>query len=81
MKNKTLYPPFSGDTTPVYQMFQDGNLFTDEQVRKIAPTSDFICIEKRHGYDEIGSADAGAKHAIKQFKSLKPDMACLVAVN
>jgi len=81
MKNKTFYPPFSWDTTPVYQMFQDSNLFTDEQVRKIASTSDFICIEKRHGYDEIGSADAGAKHAIQQFKALKPNMNCLVYLN
>lgn len=81
MNKKKLLPPFSWGTTPVYQMFADGNLFTDEQVRKISPTSDFICIEKQHGINEIGSADAGAKHAIQQFKSLKPDMSCLVYLN
>jgi hypothetical protein len=62
-------------------MFADRRLFTNEQVNKIAPTSDFICIEKQHGINEIGSADAGAKHAINQFKTKKPGMSCLVYLN
>lgn len=75
------FPPFSWSTVPVYQMFADDVLLSDEHVRKIAPTSDFICIEKQHGINELGGADLGAKHAISQFKAIKPQMKCLVYLN
>lgn len=81
MKHKAMLPPFSWDTTPVYQMFADIVQFKDEDVRTIAETTDFLCIEKQHGINDLGSADAGAKHAIGQFKALKPDMSCLVYLN
>ncbi|MBT3191185.1 MAG: hypothetical protein HN341_01390, partial [Verrucomicrobia bacterium] len=81
MSNQALFPPFTWDTTPVYQMFADRVQFKDENVRSIAETTDFLCIEKQHGIEDLGSADAGAKHAIGQFKALKPDMSCLVYLN
>ena len=81
MTNQTPFPPFSWDTTPVYKMFADTVQFRDEDVRFIAETTDFLCIEKQHGIKDLGSADAGAKHAIGQFKALKPNMACLVYLN
>lgn len=80
-KFPTYFPPFSWSTVPVYQMFADEVLLSDEDVRKIAPTSDFICIEKQHGINELGGADLGAKHAISQFKAIKPQMKCLVYLN
>jgi len=76
-----MRPPFSWATTPVYQMFADYVQFKDEDVRTIAETTDFLCVEKKHGLHDLGSADAGAKHAIAQFKALKPDMTCLVYLN
>ncbi len=81
MTKNTPLPPFSWETTPVYQMFADSVQFKDEDVRTIAETTDFLCIEKQHGIKDLGSADAGAKHAISQFKALKPDMSCLVYLN
>jgi len=77
----SCYPPFTWDTVPVYQMFADGVLFKDEDVRTIAATTGFLCIEKQHGIKEAGAADAGAKHAIGQFKALNPGTSCLVYLN
>jgi hypothetical protein len=76
-----VYPPFSWDTVPVYQMFADARLFTEQEVSVIAETTDFICVEKQHGIGELGAADLGAKHAIHQFKAAKPQMTCLVYLN
>ena len=81
MTDKAMWPPFSWDSPPVYQMFADWVQFKDEGVRTIAETTDFLCIEKQHVVGDLGSADAGAKHAISQFKSVKPDLACLVYLN
>ena len=74
-------PPFSWKTVPVYQMFADRVLFKDENVRQIAKTTNFICIEKQHGIAEVGAADLGARHAIRQFKAIKPQMKCLAYFN
>lgn len=75
---KKGYPKFSWDTVPVYQMFgHDTRLLTDEEVRKIAATTDFICIEKQHGRNTLGSAELGAAHEAKRFKSVKPDITVL----
>ena len=81
MTSKLVLPPFSWNTTPVYQMFADRQQFNERDVRTIAETTDFLCIEKQQGVKDLGSADAGAKHAIAQFKALKPDMTCLVYLN
>ena len=81
MTNKAVLPPFSWNTAPVYQMFADRVQFKEQDVRTIAETTDFLCIEKQQGVKDLGSADAGAKHAIAQFKALKPDMTCLVNLN
>ena len=78
----SYFPPFSWDKVPVYQHFGDPDrLLTDEEVAEIASTSDFICLEKLHGYKILGAADLGAKHDMAQFHALKPGVKCLFYFN
>lgn len=68
-KSKSYYPTFSWDVTPQYFMFgQMKGLLTPEQVDFISKRTNFLCIEKSHGIDEVDYAEIGAKHEIKAFK-------------
>ena len=79
---KDFYPKFSWDTTPLYFMFGDKNkLLSPEQVRFIAERTDFLCIEKSHGMDQLGAAELGAKHEAAAFKKIKPEMKVLFYFN
>ncbi len=78
----SFFPPFSWDRVPVYQMFMDyGRLLTDPEVKQIAETSDFICIEKAHGVKAAGGVELATKHEVPRFKSLNPDSKCLFYFN
>jgi hypothetical protein len=77
----SFFPPFSWDTVPAYEMFADKVRFKDDDVSAIAENTDFLCIEKQHGIKDLGAADIGARHAIGQFKAIKPGMTCLVYLN
>jgi len=75
-------PPFSWDRVPVYQMFMDyERLLTDGEVKQIAETSDFICIEKAHGGRAAGGVDLATKHEAARFKALRPQSKCLFYFN
>lgn len=79
---KDFYPEFSWDTTPRYFMFGDKNrVLRPEQVRFIAEQTDFLCIEKSHGMEQLGTAELGAKHEAAAFKQIKPDMKVLFYFN
>lgn len=79
---KDFYPKFSWDTTPLYFMFGDKErVLHPEEVAFIAERTDFICIEKSHGYGELGAAELGAKHDASAFKQIKPDMKVLFYFN
>ncbi|CAH8283544.1 putative glycosyl hydrolase-like family 15 (GHL15) protein [Mariniflexile fucanivorans] len=79
---KDFYPKFSWETTPLYFMFGDKErVLHPEEVKFIAERTDFVCIEKSHGYDELGAAELGAKHDATAFKSIKPDMKVLFYFN
>ena len=75
------YPRFSWETVPVYQMFGSPQLLTEEQVRTIAATTSFLCIEKAHGQQVLGAAELGAKHEIAQFKRVNPRTRALFYFN
>ena len=79
---KDIYPQFSWSTTPMYYMFgaMDRVLSPDE-VEFIAKRTDFLCIEKSHGFKELGAAELGAKHEAAAFKKIKPDMKVLFYFN
>ena len=69
----TPLPPFSWDTTPVYQMFGDVNrLLTDDEVSKVTSTSKFHCIEKNHAFQDLKAAEKGAAREIARIKSASP---------
>lgn len=79
---KDFYPKFSWEVTPQYCMFGDGNrTLTSDEVSLIAGKSDFICLEKSHGRQELGYAEIGAKHDVATFKQVKPDIKVLYYFN
>ncbi|MBU2950902.1 putative glycoside hydrolase family 15 protein [Tamlana agarivorans] len=79
---KDFYPEFSWDTTPTYYMFGDKErVLTAEELHFIAERTNFICIEKSHGYEVLGAAELGAKHDAAAFKAIKPDMKVLFYFN
>ena len=78
----TLRPAFSWDKIPIYQMFGDGNrLLTDGEISSVAASSDFVCIEKSHGFKELGCAKLGAAQEIARFKQIDPKTFCLFYFN
>ncbi len=79
---KDFFPKFSWETTPLYFMFQDKKrLLLPEEVEFIAAQTDFLCIEKSHGKEELGAAELGAKHEAEAFKKIKPNAKVLFYFN
>ncbi|MDF7800418.1 alpha-L-fucosidase [Pontiellaceae bacterium B1224] len=79
---KKCYPKFSWDTTPMYYMFgETKRVLHPEEVEFISQRTDFICIEKSHGLNELGAAELGARHEVAAFKKLKPEMKVLFYYN
>lgn len=79
---KDFYPKFSWQTTPRYFMFGDkSRVLRPKQVRFIAEQTDFLCIEKSHGMEELGAAELGAKHEAAAFKKVNPDIKVLFYFN
>ena len=63
LPSQRLYPKFSWGTTPRYFMFGDENrVLSPEQVRFIAEQTDFLCIEKSHGMEQLGAAELGTEN-------------------
>ena len=79
---KTYYPKFSWEVTPMYYMFGDPKrVLHPEEINHIAERTDFICIEKSHGYGALGAAELGAKIDIAAFKEIKPEIKVLFYFN
>lgn len=79
---KAFYPEFRWDTVPLYQMFSDDHrLLSDHEVKKIAASSAFICIEKNHGVRTLGAAEWGAKHETARFRQVNPRVKSLCYFN
>lgn len=77
-----IFPDFSWETTPLYFMFGDiDRVLTPEEVSFIAGKTDFLCIEKSHGYRTLGAAELGAKHEAEAFKKINPDAKVLFYFN
>ena len=71
---KDIYPQFSWSTTPMYYMFGAmDRVLSPGEVEFIAKRTDFLCIEKSHGFKELGAAELGAKHEAAALKKIKPD--------
>jgi len=79
---RDYYPEFSWDLTPRYFMFGDmERVLYPEEVSFISPLTSFICIEKSHGFVELGASELGAKHEAAAFKKLNPDTKVLFYFN
>ena len=79
---KDYFPEFSWDSTPQYFMFGDiERVLFPEEVRNISSKTNFICIEKSHGFRELGAAELGAKREVAAFKKLKPETKVLFYFN
>ena len=77
-----IFPKFSWETTPVYYMFGDKErVLTADEVEFIAARTDFLCIEKSHGWGELGAAELGAKHEAAAFRKANPDIKVLFYFN
>ncbi|MBT3380119.1 MAG: hypothetical protein HN742_35895 [Lentisphaerae bacterium] len=78
---ENAYPEWNWDTVQEYKMFGDNHLLTDDDVKRIAALSNFICIEKQHGKSDLGAAELGAKHETTRFKAINPDIKVLFYFN
>jgi len=81
-ESKEYFPDFSWNTTPMYYMFgEKARVLSTEEVKFIAERTDFLCIEKSHGLNELGAAELGAKHEAAAFKKIKPEIKVLFYFN
>ena len=79
---QSSYPIFNWNTTPMYYMFGDPvRVLTPQEIEHISERTNFICIEKSHGLEQLGAAEIGAKHDVAAFKKVKPDMKVLFYFN
>ncbi|MCK4959274.1 MAG: twin-arginine translocation signal domain-containing protein [Planctomycetes bacterium] len=71
-------PIFSWDRFPVYLHFgKSAALLTDEEVKFVAKTCDFVCLEKGHGKDRLGSTEKGIAFDTKRLKAVNPNIKIL----
>lgn len=72
------YPPFSWDRVPLYIHFGKTSApLTDDELRFVAERSNFVCLEKGHARNTLGSTEKGAAHDARRLKELNPDMKVL----
>ncbi|MGB6222292.1 putative glycoside hydrolase [Haloferula sp.] len=68
------WPKFSWDRVPVCLHFGiTGRTMNSEELKFVADTSNFICLEKAHGMKTLGSTEKGIAHDAKRIKELNPD--------
>jgi len=71
-------PHFSWDTVPVYIHFgKSTGPLSDSELRFVAQSSDFVCLEKGHGRGGSGSTEKGISFDAKRLKGLNPRMKVL----
>lgn len=71
-------PYFSWDTVPIYIHFgKSSGPLSDTELRFVAQSSDFVCLEKGHGRGRSGSTEKGIALDAKRLKALNPRMKVL----
>nr|WP_299074370.1 putative glycoside hydrolase [uncultured Allomuricauda sp.] len=79
---KEYFPGFSWQTTPMYYMFGDtDSLLAPHEAEFIAKRTNFLTIEKSHGFKPLGAAELGAKHEVAVFKKIRPETKVLFYFN
>ena len=71
-------PHFSWDTVPVYIHFgKSSGPLSDNELKFVAQSSYFVCLEKGHGRGRSGSTEKGIAHDAAQLRALNPRMKVL----
>jgi hypothetical protein len=69
----TVNTHFSWDTIPIYIHFgKSRGPLSDDELRFVAQSSDFVCLEKGHGLGSTGSTEKGIAYDAKRLKALNP---------
>ncbi len=72
------WPTFSWETVPVYIHFgKSSGPLTDNELKFVASTANFVCLEKGHGMSQLGSTEKGTARDAMRLKKLNPDMKVL----
>ncbi len=76
--DNTARPVFSWDTVPVYIHFgKSSGPLTDDEIKFVARTSNFVCFEKGHAKGRFGSTEKGIAHDAKRLKARNRKMKVL----
>jgi len=71
-------PEFSWDTVPVYIHFgKSAGPLSDEELKFVAETARFVCLEKGHAQKHFGSTEKGIAHDARRLKALNPEIKIL----
>jgi hypothetical protein len=71
------FPKFWWDTIPVSRHFGKRTALTEQEPQFVAETSNFACLDQRHGRDDSGSTENGIAHGATRLKELNPDIKVL----
>ncbi len=75
-------PVFSWDTVPVYiHVGKSSGPLTEQELRFIARTSNFVCFEKGHAMRRFGATEKGIAHDAKRLKVLNRKVKVLLYWN
>lgn len=78
LAEKADFPEFSWETVPVYIHFgKSSGPLTDEEIRFVAATSNFVCLEKGHGRDRFGSTEKGIAYDARRLKAANSSLKVL----
>ncbi|MFB9057317.1 putative glycoside hydrolase [Mariniflexile ostreae] len=81
-KSKAYFPKFSWKTTPMYYHFGDiDSVLKPEETKFIAQRTNFISMEKSHGFNLLGDAVLGTKQEVEAFHKVKPGIKVLFYYN
>lgn len=74
-QNDKHFPKFSWDKVPVaFHFGKKGNLLTKKEAKFVADHSNFVVLEKAHGFPKYRSSEESIALDAKVLKDLNPDM-------
>lgn len=75
-KERTVhYPEFTWETVPIcFHFGKSSDLMTNKEAKFVAEHANFICLEKGHAVQSLGSTEEGIEQEAQQLKKLNPKM-------
>lgn len=69
------YPEFSWETVPIcFHFGKSAELMTQKEAKFVAEHANFICLEKGHAAQSLGSTEEGIEQEAQRLKKLNPKM-------